>query len=355
MILATDKKRLAYLDMLRIIACFLVMFNHTPGYIDLFSYDGGSITPLLIMRLLLGMVVKVHVPTFFMITGTLMLSKQKRTEDVLKTALKFFIILLIFSLAANIASTGRLYIPGFIRTFASADVDGAGPYWYLYAHIGLLLIMPFLVFIAERMDERLVWYLIILRFIIGAVIPMLFVVVNRIMDSNMHLAYEFNPAIVLVDCIFYPLAGFGIDRRIDVRRIAGGKIYAVVFVFFASAFLECALTLIAGVENVFSGFDFLMSICLFIIVKYVFTVREISKRLERIIAAVGSLTFGMYLIDPIIGDIMEPHIIAGIYAIVPSLLFACAIHCLISMAVGGFMTFCWRTVKNGYTEKLKKR
>ncbi len=353
--MVNDKKRLAYLDMLRIIACFLVMFNHTAGYIKLFEYDGSGITPVLLLRLFLGMIVKIHVPTFFMITGALMLGRHRSIESALRGALKFFMILLIFSIIANVAATGKLYLPGFIRTFASADVDGAGPYWYLYAHIGILLIMPFLAFVAEHIDVKLLNYLIILRLMTGVLVPVLFIIANRIMDSNMHLAPEFDPAFVTVDCIFYPLVGFGLDKKIDIKKLAGIKIFIVALLFFVSAFLECAITLIAGVDHVFSGFDFIMSICFFLVVKYLFTVKELSEGFNKVIVTVGSLTFGMYLLDPITGDLMEPHVVSSINAVIPSLLLACVIHCLLSMTVGGTMTFCWRIVKNGYIEKYKKR
>ncbi|MBP3196888.1 MAG: acyltransferase, partial [Butyrivibrio sp.] len=298
----TGKKRLCYIDMLRIIACFLVVLNHTPGYVASFAHEKGEMSLVVIIHLFVAMVVKIGVPVFFMISGSLLLDKEHQIERVLEKALKFFWILLVFSAVAKIANTGSLYLPGFIRTFASAEVDGAGPYWYLYAYIGLLLILPFLSFITNHIDLRLVNYLIALRLVITGLLPMLFLFANMATGSNMHLAEEFNPAIVVVDCIFYPIVGYGIDKKVRVESLKGNGIKLMFLLLFGTIALEGLLTWLAGFDNVFIGFDFLIAISLFLIIKYMLGTRPVSESFEVVVTTVGPLTFGIYLLDPIVGN-----------------------------------------------------
>lgn len=350
----TGKKRLCYIDMLRIIACFLVVLNHTPGYVASFAHEKGELSLVVIIHLFVAMIVKVGVPVFFMISGSLLLGKDHQIESVLKKALKFFLILLVFSAAAKIVNTGSLYLPGFIRTFASAEVDGAGPYWYLYAYIGVLLILPFLSFITSHIDLKLVNYLIVLRLVITGFLPMLFLFANMVTGSNMHLAGEFNPALVIVDCIFYPLIGYGIDKKVSVDALKGKGIKLLSLLLIGIIALEGFLTWLAGFDSVFSGFDFLITISLFLIVKYLFDIRPVSKGFEMVVTTVGPLTFGIYLLDPIVGNIMEPYI-HKLYPIVPSLLVVSVIHCIVSMFVNGGITYIWRIIKNECIKAFKKQ
>lgn len=348
------KKRLCYIDMLRIIACFLVVLNHTPGYVATFVHEKGELSLIVIIHLFVAMIVKTGVPVFFMISGSLLLGKYHQIESVLKKAIKFFLILFVFSVVAKIVNTGSLYLPGFIRTFASAEVDGAGPYWYLYAYIGLLLILPFLSYIASHLDLKLVNYLIALRLVITGLLPMLFLFANMLTGSNMHLAEEFNPALVVVDCIFYPLVGYGIDKKVGVETLRGKGIKLLFLLFFGTVVLEGFLTWPSGFDNVFSGFDFLITISLFLIVKYLFGTRPVSKGFERFVTTVGSLTFGIYLLDPIVGNVIEPYV-HKLYPIVPSLLLVSVIHCMVSMTVNGGITYIWRIIKNECIKAFKKQ
>lgn len=333
-------KRYDYLDLLRIIACFLVIFNHTDGYANCFKYDGDQLSLGLMANLFIGMLIKIHVPTFFMISGTLLLGKDLEIGAAVKKAVKFFVILTVFSIFANIVYTGHFYAPGFIRTFASADVDGAGPYWYLYAYIGILLISPFLRFIAANLTVMHVKYLIFLRVCITGLIPMAFLILNKVLDSNIHLSNQFNPAIVIADCIFYPLIGFGLDKKIDIKDFSHLKIAVVLATFLGANLLECLLTWYAGLDNVFNGFDFLMTITFFLFIKYILVSSSIPSGLGSFICTVGKLTFGIYLLDPILGTFLKPAFY-NMHPAIPSLLAVSLFYSVASFVLGGFITFLW--------------
>ncbi len=341
--LMAKQKRLCYLDFLRIVACFLVVLNHTPGYIASFNEDPSKPLILIIWHLFVEMVVKIGVPIFFMISGSLLLRKDMSYKDVFKRILKMFLILLGFSIIANIAAVGHLYIPGFIRNFASATVDGAGPYWYLYTYIGFLLIFPFMRSVAIRLQKEDVIYLIVARFIITGMIAMCIIFLNIIFDSNMYITDKFEPAFITVDCLFYTLVGFGLDSLFDIKWFCGKREIVLAAVFASTALLESGITWIAGIDNVFSGLDFLMTISLFMLVKASFERKEPSERCRNAIILVGSLTFGIYLLDPVIGNFLKPFV-HKLYPAIPSYLGVSMLYCIVSMVVCGIMTFVYKRI-----------
>ena len=343
---STDRsRRFEHLELLRIIACFLVILNHTSGYINCFVYDKSYMTPGLIFDLFIGMLVKINVPIFFMITGTLLLSRDRDYRDIFKRAAKTFGILLLFSLVANFCNQGHIYIPGFIRGFATAKVDGAGPYWYLYAYIGILLMIPFLRSIAARLSIRDVIYIIIARIVITGIIPMIFLFLNLITGSNIYLADDFNPVIFTVDCVFYPIVGFGLDRLLSEEALDKLKALWFILLFLAANFIEIFLTWIAGLENVYRGYDFLMAIGVFMCVKLLYRQKKSEK--AGLACAVGGLTFGIYLLDPIVGNFLKP-IIIGTGPDDGKQLLLSFVYCLVSMIICGFATFIYKQIKKSF-------
>ena len=73
------------------------------------------------------------------------------------------------------------------------------------------------------------------------------------------------------------------------------------------------------------------------LIKYLFTVNDIPEKAEKAISAAGKLTFGMYLLDPIIGNVLKPATQNSLEGKIAPLLISC-IYCTLSMIAGGIMT-----------------
>ena len=84
-----------YLDILRIIAIFLVIFNHAPGYNKAIGYyDGENIKNIIFY--MIGTFTKINVPLFLMVSGALLLGKEENWDVILKKRiLRMFIVLLL--------------------------------------------------------------------------------------------------------------------------------------------------------------------------------------------------------------------------------------------------------------------
>ena len=83
--LTTIKSRKIFIDILRILACFLVIVNHTNSQIFLSVTsvnDGIGISYILSMAYFYFS--KIAVPIFFMISGALLLNKDYEIKDFIK-------------------------------------------------------------------------------------------------------------------------------------------------------------------------------------------------------------------------------------------------------------------------------
>ena len=144
--------RKVYLDWIRVIAIALVLFNHLPGY-ALYE-NGGAGRPF---YLLCTLITRINVPLLLMVSGTLLLEREEPVGKVLKhrvlriagALVAAYVGLYLLRAAHDTVLYGAPFafnfaelIPGILgRRLITAD---AASYWYLYAYLGYLLMLPFL-------------------------------------------------------------------------------------------------------------------------------------------------------------------------------------------------------------------
>lgn len=75
-----EHKRKVYLEMIRIIAIFLVIFNHVEG-VTLYQTSVGLKTW---GYMFISMLTSINVPLFFMVSGTLLLGKIDNFKTVIQ-------------------------------------------------------------------------------------------------------------------------------------------------------------------------------------------------------------------------------------------------------------------------------
>ena len=168
---------LIHIEIIRIIAAFLVIFNHTgsKGYFLFASYPFGTLPYFIYMSL--TVFCKVAVPLFFMISGALLLKKDIPIKKIFKTKiLKILIVLLIFSAIYYV----RLYLLDYSKKFSILDFlarlyqgNIVVPYWYLYAYISFLIALPFLRSMVKSLPKYGYIYLFILSIIFTSMLPCL--------------------------------------------------------------------------------------------------------------------------------------------------------------------------------------
>ena len=140
------ENRKHFLDLLRIIACFLVIVNHTNSTIFMHS-SPNSIRWY--VSLAFFFVSKIAVPVFFMISGYLLLNKVEDWKKTFSRVLRIIVVLLVCAVIYAIYNglfisengTFKSIVEDILLVYKKSPTNAL---WYLYAYIGILLMLPFL-------------------------------------------------------------------------------------------------------------------------------------------------------------------------------------------------------------------
>ena len=150
------------IELLKCIACILVIINHTSSYLLI----NENYLPFYKIEFVLC---RIAVPIFIMCTGYLMCTKELKGKDILKKILKVFIPLFLLS--------GLIYLLQhktidflFLQNFIATPI--IEPFWYIYMLIGLYLIMPFLNYITKNASTKEHIFLISVILIIPALLKL---------------------------------------------------------------------------------------------------------------------------------------------------------------------------------------
>lgn len=154
--LSEVKPRKLYLDMMRLLAISFVIFNHSSmnGYM-LFTVARESEFYYLYMAL--SIIAKNGVPLFLMISGALLLKKNEKWDAIFRRFIKYTVILVICSFVTYVWSWKRFQyydsfsLIYFLKTLYTSNLATA--YWYLYAYLAIILMLPLLRSMAQGMRE----------------------------------------------------------------------------------------------------------------------------------------------------------------------------------------------------------
>ena len=164
------RERIGWVDLLRVIACFLVVFSHScDAFVAVFDSDRATF----LQGALAGSFVRACVPLFVMMSGVLLLPVRTGTGAFYRKRIGRVLLALVFwSLALPVLYFLYMRCVG----TASPSIDPAlftgeatlhkmwtfvfnfcydtTPLWYLYMLIGLYLIMPLISPWLERASRR---------------------------------------------------------------------------------------------------------------------------------------------------------------------------------------------------------
>lgn len=305
-----QNQRKIYIDFIKIIAIFMVLFNHTntDGF-GLFTVAGQSV--LYPFYLGIAILIKAAVPLFFLCTGALLLNKEEPYKVILKKRLLRFLIVLLIGSLINYFYQGfylkqfDMSISDFIVRIYSGNIVGS--YWYLYAFLAYILMLPFIRILARHMRTKDFQYLV------------LFYLFYRSLDIAEGLIWNGNVTtneswIVFgtLNYVFYSLMGYYIDQRLresdftkkNVCILLVASIISIVIVMLATTYLcysngDWALGA-KHAEMFFNTLIFIPAISIFFTARYYFSKHMLCKSVQNIIAQLAGTTFGIYLIEEIL-------------------------------------------------------
>ncbi len=278
-----------YLDLLRFIAISCVLLLHIiSGITD--TIPEQMTTDQLGVYHFLKSLCTVGVPLFFMISGTLFLNPEKNLtlkalfqKYLRKIVLALLLFGTFFAIMELVIVTGTFSFAfigqGFINTLCG---NSWAHMWYLFALIGLYLFLPLLKAFTANVDKQTYFYLLVLLFAIGSLIPTL--------ETALDLKFGFMMPITGV-CLFYYMCGYYIHtyvgKKSSYQKIALAILVAFVLILFYNCFVS---------DNYYWSYESPVIIGMSVCIYYLASCQ--SKECS-ICSGLRDYYFGMYLVHTV--------------------------------------------------------
>lgn len=285
-----SKERTVYLEICRIVAVFCIMYQHTGGRgSDAWMYTES--TWVYMMSLAGGIISNIGVPLFWMISGTLLLSKIESWENVYRKripritgALVIFSVVRYFYLCMAGDQSG--YEGGFFQRFYTQEIFL--PYWFLYEYLGILFVLPFLRKMVQNLTEQEKRVLFVL--LLG------WKALNDI--SNIYMGVNFVIDLHLYNSISYFILGYLMGNSQTMRKKEGRRLEIGI----GLAVLVTAVLFIWVMRR--HSLESLESLIMLLTIVVYDLIRCVGEKsiwnntvLRHLILWCGSNVFGIYLIE----------------------------------------------------------
>lgn len=292
----SQTKRHLWIDILKIIACFLVIINHSHRHIILGS---GIDAATALFDAIIFPLCKSAVPLFAMASGYLLLnvSNDHSVKKTFWRVARIAVPLVFFSaLYFFFASNQKGGIVGFLRAMLS---DPLGThFWYLYMLLGLYFAIPFM---AKAVKSATNGEL--------ALFTAVFLLIPSFARlTNIYFGISFSQFFadgLMPTAIAYCVAGALLSRialkptclwlAVTVYILSiGGFVLSIWLPYKERGFLNYFLDSWEALPVVLS------SLSLFYIIRYLFENKTLGNKCSKVIGEISSTTFGIYIIHPYI-------------------------------------------------------
>lgn len=286
------EKRKDYLDVLSVLACFLVLWDHVDAMFH--SYSTGRTW---LLSAIIHVAVNPAVPIFVMISGATLLGYRERYSTVeffKRRILKVFIPFLFWSVfymlffwiadGKSVASI-REGINGIIYNNAYN-----GLFWFFYPLFGLYLAMPIFAAVDEQQKEGIYRYGILGYLLLGGLVPILLKLIGLKINGGFTMQ-------VISQFLFYALFGYYIDHY-EIRKSTRILIYSVGLAAFIYNVLHVMIvsTEKGAIASDYTTYTYtLTAASLYTAIRY-FPEKLISKAVKAV-RPVRDVTFGIYLVQ----------------------------------------------------------
>ena len=296
------KKREIWLDVLRVLAAFLVIVNHTNS--DVFQ----SVTPAngtWWLSIAWYALCKIAVPLFVMISGAVLLGREDSYRKCLGRFGRIVAALVVFSYLyfvhdawVNHGLWPRIIrLDVFLRKVWTLEI--ADSFWYLYFYAGLMLALPLLQRLSCAMKGRDAWYLIGLSLGLGAGWPLL----SHFAPGLALPKYFDIPLFSTMTGLFF--AGWQLRKCEKPLHTMPWLMGLIASVLLSVVLLHAQFGQLNGVGKYWAFMDDRMqssllvvtgSISAFLLIRCLFD-RPMNDRPQRIWMELGSCSFGIYLLQ----------------------------------------------------------
>ena len=299
-------QRTVFIDLLRVIACFGVIINHTSP--EVFKNS----TPENIewgVSVAYFFMCKIAVPIFLMISGYLLLGRQEPWKKHIQRIVRICVALVACVVVYELYDALIKYYPHvsfreFLKEVASVYIkEPSNALWYMYTYLGILVMMPFLQKMAALMTKKDYYILFAISGVCFATIPMLNHF-NDLITYNYRFDIPLYGSYICMLFIGQYFARFGIEKKKSRIWIAAGVFVAMTAFNVIATYFEYYKS-----PDSYLFFDnrrflpiVLQSTSVFYIVSHI----QLKPRAASLVSFTGACTFGIYLGSDLLIEAFEP-------------------------------------------------
>lgn len=324
---AKDKK--IYFELIRAFSMLLVIFNHT-GIRGFFLFSKEDDSVFYLFYLFISVSCKIAVPLFWMISGALLLPKEESIKRVyVHRVLRMVLVLVLFSILCflyTIVKDRQQINPSLILSFLTTlyRKNWAAAYWFIYAYIGILMMLPFLRKLVKNMTKDYFHYLFLLVFFFRGILPILEYLVSTL---PARIGLPFNPELKICslnsnvtdnffsEAVLFFLFGYYFDHLLTNKEITkkgaakwlGIGLIAIV----TTCFMTCYHITVTGVcretatQTFYNNLICLPTFATFYSMRLLFQEYHFSDNIKKIILSFGQCAFGIMLCEEILRRVMN--------------------------------------------------
>lgn len=303
--MSTRKRKAAY-DVMRIVAILQVLYCHTPGY-HLFHNAHGA---ALFGGMACSVLCRIGVPLFAMVSGALLLGRNESYRDLWQKRIsRMLLVVLIFEgllyLEFHFTRGTTLSLTDFVYGMLGGTLKNFTSYWFLYAYLGFLIMLPFLRSVAQRMERADFIWLMGVHIALTTGPILLTFACECLGVEQLKISPTMAVSLSSVMLYFYPLIGFWIDRNVDVHALRRRHWLLLVGLTVVGMLVSGLMTWHHNVvfhdrsQQFISASVYMTAITMFLAIKRLFDSEfdAVHTRLSRVFCLVGPLVFGVYLLD----------------------------------------------------------
>ena len=290
-----------HLEIMRIIAIFFVIFNHTGqnGFFLFYNYGPNTFSYWIYMAL--SVFCKFSVPPFFAVSGALLLTKEDSLKNLFSHRIFRMIAILVSASFGYYINYLHLTAEHFnLLDFLKDFILYNGYYWnatlwFLYVFTIYLILLPFLREIIKNLDERFYYYGCIIHLIFMSIFPIIYY-------SFGEKTYTFS---LLEKCAFlsiFPIIGFYLEYKLPIQGLNFRKVLYLWIINIITIFATCILTNLKfqntgiQIEDFHNSFVIINCTVIYITVKYICCRINFSEIISNILISIGRCTLGIYLL-----------------------------------------------------------
>ena len=295
------KEKNYQLEVLRVISCINVVLIHV---CNLYSRSFGDITNgEYVFSVVLNAIARTSVPIFFMISGATSLGSHYDFKKYVKKVVNMAVVLLIASVLYRIWNI--VYFDRAYDYYDIFDTPTKLHLWYLYAYLGIMLMIPFLQSMMKNLEKKYEILFVVIWFV--------FIIAYRVLDRlNMDIGYPL-PIIGSTYYVGYFVIGYLICKYLKDLKIKRIWLHVIRY----GSLLITILLMCYGSFSRNKHYDWywqyralfiaLQSIAMFILIaSAVPKKRTIFGR--DFIKDIATLSFMIYLIHPFFLDIIKTEL-----------------------------------------------